>query len=184
MRIGIAMLGEVRGRFQRGIPQCVDLHRLADARRDHAIADLRIHPRQLHAGLAAVHSPSSLSTRIDSACRARILRRSLAAPERVRSRTSDHASFPRMRAWLRHTRARHRWCCIRARRRRRETDWAACPDRVRCEFADDLFGHRAAAVCEQQPRQRDHRIAAPVGEPRIARDDRRARRPAAPVTTN
>jgi hypothetical protein len=38
-------------------PQRLHLHRLADARRDHVVAELGVHPRELDAGLARVEQP-------------------------------------------------------------------------------------------------------------------------------
>ena len=42
---------------ERVVPERIDLDRLADARRDHPVADLGIHPGQLHAGLAGAQQP-------------------------------------------------------------------------------------------------------------------------------
>ncbi len=42
---------------ERVVPQGIDLHRLANARRHHPVIDLGVHPRQLHARFAAVEKP-------------------------------------------------------------------------------------------------------------------------------
>ena len=120
--------GEFRHDAQRIVPQRVDLHRLADARRHHPIAHLGVHPGELHAGLAG---PQQAIRRIHSDAVAR------AAPmpgDHVGKHRKRHAQSQRYRRSARHrhakprrTTARRRRCCSQAYRRHRGTRWATSP---------------------------------------------------------
>ena len=59
------------GQSQRVEPERLHLHRLADARRDHPVADLRVHPGQLHAGHAA--GEQAVRRRRDAVARAALI---------------------------------------------------------------------------------------------------------------
>ena len=92
VRIGIAVFGELRRGVERREPQRVDLDRLSDARRHDVIADLGIHPRQLHARNAGAQETVG---RIDADAEPRSFRitgndRAQHA-ETCRARTADRA---------------------------------------------------------------------------------------------
>ena len=159
------------GDRERVDPQRLDLDRLADPRRDHAVADLRVHPRQLQAGLAA--REQAVGVGADAVARAA----RVAVDDRARR--ASRSSSGRGRSASRRRRSR-----TTAPRRRELYSGVASrsPNRFGSMPRSTAPAHSrriaraivAPAARQAQPAQRDERVAAPVGEPRIAGDDRAA----------
>ena len=157
------------------MPQCVDLDRLADARRDDPVADLRVHPRQLHTWLADVQQPV-LRIDMDPVTRA------LAMPVhdllecgveigeertiRCRIEIGGHGvEVPEGGV---------RRVVLGSLATVREAIWQHALARVRGKRAQNRCRIVGPSRCEREARQRDHGVASPVAEPGIAGDDRPA----------
>ena len=96
-----------------------------------------------------------------------------AAPGRLRATPAGRPSPRRRRATLRDTRAPHRRCCIRVSRPLPGNTFGSMPRSTkRAKVRRMLRRGVEAAGRERESGQRDHRVAAPVAEPRIARDHR------------
>ena len=162
------------GASQRVDPQRLNFHRLADARRDHAAVDARIHPRELHAGDAA--REQAVVVHPDAEARAR-----------PRSRRGSRTWQPSAARALTRPAAPRRG--IRGRRSTNHNDastelnsgappWSG--KRLGSMPSDTVSAHASridrgdvvAPAREHQSAHGDERVAAPVGEPRKAGDDR------------
>ena len=169
-------LGEVGHDPQSVVPEGLYLDWLAGSRRYHQVADLRIHPRQLHARLARVQQ--SVGIDVDVVSRAaevphddvRKFFVELVADEveiiRLRHVGADRFEVPerridsvvlRLAPGIGKTIRQHPF-----------------RDVIR-EFEKDPACDLGTIRRERQSVECDHRVAAPIREPRIAGDDRVAR---------
>ena len=99
---------------ERIVPERVDLDGLAGARRHHPVADLRVHPRDLHAGLARAQEAVGC-VHADAVARAPLVPADHVREHREqRLHQIGRPASPRdRRAPPRRTRARRRPCCTR-----------------------------------------------------------------------
>ena len=129
--IGSGPVGQILpGQAQRVEPKRLDFDRLADARRDDPVADLGIHPSQLHARHAAGQQPIGIAANAvaravavageDGIDRGEEESLVLGFDRGQLQKFTDHHDVPQ--------RGR-RPNCTPAHRPGREIDWAACPGR-------------------------------------------------------
>ena len=163
---------------QRAIPQRVDLDWLADARRDDPIADLGIHPGQLHTHhTRAEQAIACVNTNIVAG----------AFDVPINDRFEDEEKFLEQRCVLRRLQVainrveiperrvyrvvfNRRGCCIGG--NVGETVGELTLVHVFRKGQKNISGFGKASRRQRQPFQRDHRIAPPIAKPRIPRDDR------------
>ena len=164
-------------------PERLDLDRLADARRHDPVADLGVHPGELHARLAGGEQAVVVERGCRSACRARSPSRIACDRRRASALRSRGGALPAR--GLDGARGIVHGDDVPERR----------VDRVelgRVALVGEAVGQHPLgdrpgpleqdrprfvepAGREAEPAQRDERVAAPVGEPRIAGDDGLAR---------
>ena len=169
-------ISEVGGDAQRPIPQRVDFHGLADTRRDHVIADARVHPGQLHPWLASAQQ--SVVIRFDAVPRAAhvpiddVVEHGIERDRQVPVTAAldigvDCVEIPQ--------RGIDGVVLRRFVRIRKAIGQHALADmlRIRQEY---LRSHVVPLRTQRQPGQRDHRVATPITKPRIACNQGFARR--------
>jgi hypothetical protein len=175
-------LGEIGHDRQGVVPKRVDLDRLADARRHHPIADLGVHPGELHARFAGMKQPvGRRPCRCGNGCLEHASRSCRPAPEIPRPRPPNRRWPPDKPATPRSTTARRPPCCSPAFRPRRGTHWATSLDRRSGRRSAGCAGHcRAGRSPASNPAKRSWCR----GPSRRTRDSRRLpiRRRASPAT--
>ena len=174
-------MGQVGQHAQGIVPQGVDFDRFADARRDHPVAHLGVHPGELNPRLAGVQQavvrvdangvarPAPVPVD-DLRQRGKQLRdeRKIAGVQQVLMDGMEVPEGGVHRVVLRHHRA-----VINS---VRKPVGKHAPVEVAPKGTQNIGGNRGTAGGQGQPRQGDHGVAPPIAEPRIAGDDRSSRR--------
>ena len=160
-----------RERVERGDPEAGELDGLAHARGDHEVADLGVHPGQLQAAVGRAHE--SVAVDVDAVARAADVRvddREQRGKPRAHPRPVARGLRGRLRGEDREQRrvgavvlgfARLVGEAVRQQPSRQVIE----------EGLDHELRLVGASRGEQQAGQRDHRVAAPVLEPRESRED-------------
>ena len=178
MAVQRAVLGPGCARdAQRVEPEGLHLDRFADARRDHAVADLRVHPGELHPGHAGGEEP--VGVHADAVARAGavtgddpadgVLQQLL-----VGRSQRDAARAGRLEQLVRRDHVPERGIdrvVFRLFARVREAVWHHAFGYRRRPGQQDVARQLQAAGQAHEAAQRDEGVAPPVGEPGIAGDD-------------
>ena len=167
--------GEACHRAQRVVPEGVDLDRLARARRDDPVAHFRVHPGELHAGLAG-HEQSVAGILLDPVPRARPVKSDDLLEHRVELLEEPVVARGRV----------IRANCLEVPERRVDGIVLGRLARVGKSVREHSLVHESGECLEDPARdlratgrqgetwQGDHGVASPVAEPVIARDHRHA----------
>ncbi len=163
---------EIPHRRERVEPQCLDLDRLALPGRDGPAVDSRVHPREGLAGRMPFEE--AVGVHPDAVARPAHVPRDDVREDRVErlAQERDVARRLDVRArGLEVPQSRVDRVVLRLLARVREAVRQHALAHVPGKRAKDLPRDLRAARREREARERDHRVAAPVGEPRVARDD-------------
>ena len=165
--------GEIFHDAQRVVPQRLNLHRLADARRHYPVADFGVHPGELHARFAGSQQPVAFF-HVDAVARSLHVPLDDLQQHRIKLPGNGQVgcgfgvgaySFEIPERGI------HRVVLRRFARIRKAIRQHALAD-VLGKFQQDAAGNVVPARRQGQPGKRDHGVASPIAEPGITGNHR------------